>query len=120
MHSLYSVVKELRGCFKGKFWCSIVLFLKSLVHLYEMWQIESLITQIFLYPRICIAGTFLIYYIRLSDDIETKPGPAVVDNIDSCKTILRSLLKVQIYLAVLVMANSFRKLCVTAKENHVA
>ena len=25
MHSIYSVVKEFRGCFKGKFWYSIVL-----------------------------------------------------------------------------------------------
>ena len=29
-------------------------------------------------------------------------------------------LVVQIYLAVLAAANSFRKLCLTAKENHVA
>ena len=25
MHSIYSVVKKFRGCFKGKFWRSIVL-----------------------------------------------------------------------------------------------
>ena len=30
------------------------------------------------------------------------------------------LIQVQIYLAVLAIANSFRKLCLTAKENHVA
>ena len=29
-------------------------------------------------------------------------------------------IQVQIYLAVLAIANSFRKLCLTAKENHVA
>ena len=49
MHPIYSVVKEFRGCFKGKFWRSIVLLfhleamylpvLKSLGHMYEAWQI---------------------------------------------------------------------------------
>ena len=29
-------------------------------------------------------------------------------------------MQVQMYLAVLAIANSFRKLCLTAKENHVA
>ena len=60
MHSIYSVVKEFRGCFKGKFWRSIVLLfhleviylpvLESLVHMYEMWQMNRLrLTQIYLY-----------------------------------------------------------------------
>ena len=50
MHFIYSVVKEFRGCFKGKFWRSIVrLFhfkaiclpvLKSLVHVYEKCQMN--------------------------------------------------------------------------------
>ena len=64
MHSIYSVVKEFRGCFKGKFWRSIVLLfhleviylpvLESLVHMYEMWQMNRLrLTQIYLY-RWCI------------------------------------------------------------------
>ena len=64
MHSIYSVVKEFRGCFKGKFWRSIVLLfhleviylpvLESLVHMYEMWQMNRLRpTQIYLY-RWCI------------------------------------------------------------------
>ena len=101
MHSIYSVVKEFRGCFKGKFWRSIALLfhfkviylpvLKRLVHMYEMWQINGLwLTQIY-YRFICIAG--IPDLIRLANDIETYPIPAVVDNIDSSKTILRSLCK---------------------------
>ena len=44
--------------------------------MYETWQMNRLwLTQIYLYR----------YLIRL--DIETDPGPAVVDNIDSSKTI---------------------------------
>ena len=58
MHSIYLVVKEFRGCFKEKFWCSIVLLfhleaiylpvLKSLVHRYELWNVanESLVAYI--------------------------------------------------------------------------
>ena len=50
MHSVYLVAKEFRGCFKGKFWCSVLLLfyleaiylpvLKRLVHIYEMSQNE--------------------------------------------------------------------------------
>ena len=46
MHSVYLVAKEFTGCFKGKFWFSVLLLfyldaiylpvLKSLVHIYEM------------------------------------------------------------------------------------
>ena len=92
MHFIYSVVKEFRGCFKGKFWRSIVrLFhfkaiclpvLKSLVHVYEKWQMNRYwLTQIYLYRW------YIPDLIRLANDIETNPGPAVVDNIDSSKTI---------------------------------
>ena len=93
MHSLYAVVKEFRGCFKGKFWRSIVLLFhlikaiyltvfKSLVYMYEKWQKNRLwLTQIYLY-RWCIPDL-----IRLANDLETNPGPAGVDNIDSSKTI---------------------------------
>ena len=52
MHSSYLVVKEFRGCFKGKLSCSIVLLfyleaiylpvLKSLVDMYEMRQMNHL------------------------------------------------------------------------------
>ena len=98
MHSIYSVVKEFRGCFKGKFWRSIVLLfhlkaiylpvLKRLVHMYEMWQMNGLwLTQIYLYRW------YIPDLIRLANDIETNPGSAVVDNIDSSKTNLRSLFK---------------------------
>ena len=92
MHSIYLVVKEFRGCFKGKFWRSIVLLfhleaiylpvLKSLVHMYEMWQMNHLwLTQIYLYHW------YVPDLIRLPNDIETNPSPAVVDNIGSSKTI---------------------------------
>ena len=46
LHSVYLVAKEFRGCFKGKFWFSVLFVfyleamylpvLKSLVHIYEM------------------------------------------------------------------------------------
>ena len=45
---------------------------------------ESLVAYTDLF--VSIAGTFLIL-IRLANDIETNPGPAVVDNIDNSKTI---------------------------------
>ena len=92
MYSIYSVVKEFRGCFKGKFWHSTVLLyylkaiylpiLKSLVHMYEKWQMNRLwLTQIYLYRW------YIPDLIRLANGIESKPSPAVVDNIDSSKTI---------------------------------
>ena len=92
VHSIYSVVKKFRRCFKGKFWRSIVLLcylkaiylpvLKSLVHLYEKWQMDRLwLTRIYLYRW------YIPDLIRLANDIETNPGPAVVDNIGSSKTI---------------------------------
>ena len=97
MHSIYLVVKEFRGCFKGKFWRSIVLLfhfkalylsvLKSLVHMYEKWQMNRMwLTQIYLYRW------YIPDLIRLANDIyiETNPFPAVVDNIDSSKTICAS------------------------------
>ena len=61
MHSVYLVVKQFRGCFKEKFWCYYHTFvslrlaiylpvLKSLVHSYEMSQMNRLwLTQIYLY-----------------------------------------------------------------------
>ena len=93
MHSLiYLVVEEFQGRFKGKSWCSIVLLfqseaiylpvLKRLVHMYEMWQMNRLwLTQMYLYRW------HIPDLIRLANDIETNPGPAIVDNIDSSKTI---------------------------------
>ena len=92
MYSTYSVVKEFRGCFKGKFWRSIVLLcylkaiylpvLKSLVLMYEKWQMNRLwLTQIYLYRW------YIPNLSRLANGIESKPSPTVVDNIDRSKTI---------------------------------
>ena len=92
MHSIYLVVKEFRGYFKGKFWCSVVLLfhlqaiylpiMKCLVQMYEIWQINCFrLTQIYLYRW------YILDFIRLTNDIETNPSPAVV-------------IQVQIYLAV--------------------
>ena len=83
MHSIYSVVKEFRGCFKGKFWRSTVLLfhlkaiylpvLKRLVHMYEMWQINGLwLTQINLYRW------YIPDLIRLANDIETQVPPLLI------------------------------------------
>ena len=56
--------------------------LKVLVHMYEMWQMSRLwLTEIYLYRW------YIPDLIRLANDIETNQGPAVVDNIDSSKTI---------------------------------
>ena len=57
--------------------------LKGLVHMYEMWQMNHRLwlTQIYL------NRWYIPDLIRLANDIETNQGPAVVDNIDSSKTI---------------------------------
>ena len=60
----------------------ILAVLKSLVHMYEKWQMNRLwLTQIYLYRW------YIPDFFRLANDIETNPSPAVVDNIDSSKTI---------------------------------
>ena len=67
-----------------KFWYPVVLLfhleaiylpvLKGLFHMYEMWQMNRLwLTQIYLYRW------YVPDLIRLVNDIETNPGPAVVD-----------------------------------------
>ena len=66
MHSIYLVVKEFRGCLKGTFWRCVVFLihleaiylpaLKSLVHVFEMWQMNAC----GLHRSICIACIFLI------------------------------------------------------------
>lgn len=91
MHSIYLVVKEFRGCFKGKFWfyCTFVLLRGHIFASIEkfgsrVWnvQINHLwLTQIYFYRW------YIPDLIRLANDIETNPGPVVVDNIDSNKTI---------------------------------
>ena len=90
------MVKEFPGCFKGKFWRFVVLLfhlkaiylpvLKSFVHVYEKWQMNRLwLTKIYLHRW------YIPDLIRLANDIETNPGPAIVDNIDSSLNILSSL-----------------------------
>ena len=60
----------------------ILAVLKSLVHMYEKWQMNRLwLTQIYLYRW------YIPDLISLTNDIDTNQGPAVVDNIDSSKTI---------------------------------
>ena len=51
--------------------------------MYEMWQMNYRLwlTQIYLYRW------YIPDLIRLANDIETNQGPAVVDNIDTNKTI---------------------------------
>ena len=50
--------------------------------MYEKWQMNRLWpTQIYLYRW------YVPDLIRLANDMETNPGPAVVDNIDSSETI---------------------------------
>ena len=64
MHSVYLVAKEFRGCFKGKFWCSVLLLpvLKRLVHIYEMSQMNCpWLTQIYLYRFSVDIYTVAIY-----------------------------------------------------------
>ena len=79
MHSVYLVAKEFRGFLKGKFWCSVLLLfyleaiylpvLKSLVHIYEMPQMN----------RLWLSPIYIPELIRLLNDLETKPGPKIVD-----------------------------------------
>lgn len=72
MHSVYLVAKEFRGCFKGKFWCFVLLLfyleaiylpvLKRLVHIYEMSQMNCpWLTQIYLYRSSVDIYTVAIY-----------------------------------------------------------
>ena len=84
MHCNYLKARESRECFKGRFWsCLVLLFymeaiylpvLKSLVHRFELMQINRLwLTQIYLYRF------YIPDLIRLANDVETNPGP----NVDS-------------------------------------
>ena len=93
MHSVYVALREYRGCFKGKFWCSMLLLfyfrviylpvLKRVIRNFELSKMNHLwLTQIFLY-RFYISFPELI---RLANDVETNPGPVVFD-FDASKTI---------------------------------
>ena len=60
--------------------------------MYEMWKMNGLwLTQIYLYRW------YIPDLIRLANDIETNPGSAVVDNIDSSKKYFALLIQVQMY-----------------------
>ena len=93
MHCVYLAVmiREYRGCFKGKFWCSMLLLfyleaiylpvLKRVIRYFELTKMNRLwLTQIFLY-RFNIPEL-----IRLANDVDTNLGPVVTD-FDSSKTI---------------------------------
>ena len=93
MHCVYLALREYRGCFKGKFWCSMLLLfyfatiylpvLKRVMYYLELSKMNRLwLTQIFLY-RFYISFPDLI---RLANDVETNPGPVVFD-FDASKTI---------------------------------
>ena len=76
---------------------------------------ESLVA----YPDLFVSLVYVFNnLIRLANNIETNPGPAFVDNVDSSKTICAPYLSPNI-LSSLAIANFFRKLK-TAEENHVA
>ena len=93
MHCVYLALREYRGCFKGKFWCSMLLLfyfatiylpvLKRVMYYLELSKMNRLwLTQIFLY-RFYISFPDLI---RLANDVETNPGPVVFD-FNASKTI---------------------------------
>ena len=80
MHKIYLTSREYRDCFKGKFWCSLLLLfyleaiylpvLKLVVSRFKMMQWNRLwLTQIYLYRF------YIPELIRLGNDIETNPGP---------------------------------------------
>ena len=93
MHCVYLALREYRECFKGKFWCSMLLLfyfaaiylpvLKSVIRYFELTKMNRLwLTQIFL----CRFYIRFPEIIRLANDIETNPGPVVFD-FDASKTI---------------------------------
>ena len=76
---------------------------------------ESLVA----YPDLFVSLVYVFNdLIRFANNIETNPGPAFVDNVDSSKTICAPYSSSNI-LSSLAIANFFRKLK-TAEENHVA
>ena len=92
-HSVYLALREYRGCFKGKFWCCMLLLfyfaaiylpvLKRVIRYFKLTKMNRLwLAQIFLY-RFYISFPELI---RLANDIKTNPAP-VVFNFDASKTI---------------------------------
>ena len=118
---IYLVVKEFLV-----FCCTVVSLkeaiylpvLKSLAHMCKRWRMNRLwltVWQIYLYRW------YIPDLIRLVNDIETNPGPARCWKYLIAVKVFALVIQVQIYLAVLAIANYFRKLCLTsAEENHVA
>ena len=78
--------------------------------MYEKWQMNRLwLTQIYLYR----------WYIPDLVRLANTHVPLLLIILIAVK-LFALLIQVQIYLAVLAIANSFRKLCLTATENYVA
>ena len=79
--------------------------------MYEKWQMNRLwLTQIYLYR----------WYIPDLVRLATVTHVPLLLIILIAVKLFALLIQVQIYLAVLAIANSFSKLSLTAKENHVA
>lgn len=131
VHFIYLLVKEFRGCFEGKFGCSIVLLfhldviylpvLKILVHMHEIWQMNRLWrTQIYFYRW------HIPDLIRLTNEIKTNLGPAVLSNNYSSKNncapysssnILSSLSNRQLFSKT--VSDCQRKFCCVTQSRQV-
>ena len=79
-HFIYLKSRDYNRCFKGKFWCSMVLLyymeayylpvLKTVVDRYKTMMINRFwLTQIYFY------NFYIPDLIRLANDVETNPGP---------------------------------------------
>ena len=97
-HNIYLKVRCYRECFKGKFWCTMLLLfymeavylpaLKTAVHNYEKTMMNHLwFTQMYLY-QFCIPEL-----IRLANDIELNPGPIMSDDCFSETTAVSTVSK---------------------------
>ena len=103
MHCVYLALGEHRGCFKGKFWCSMLLLfyfatiylpvLKRVIRNFELTKIISVSSKLRINESsLAYTDIFVSFYIsfpeliRLANDVETNPGPVVFD-FDASKTI---------------------------------
>ena len=116
MHKIYLTSREYRDCFKGKFWCSLLLLfyleaiyllvLKLVVSRFKMMQWNHLwLTQIYLYRF------YIPELIRLGNDIETNPGPPCFCNIYAKRTKTPPLSR------VLCCCQCFQNLTAPSGEN---
>ena len=82
MHSVYLAVTEYRGYFKGRFWHSVLLlFYFAVIYLPALKRVTHLwLTQMVFYRF------YIPEIIRLSNEVETNPGP-VKNDFDVSKTI---------------------------------